>query len=156
MFIFYALLIFALGPSVIATTTTMPKFQPHHVPLLNTLGPYVPLLGNKDISLIRGFWVRVEPAPPNATPSSWSLNKHLDYAIQFEFKPAKGIEAVTFHQIMRRVRDNNWFEVARKEYADATPAQTLITNEKLPLSGYWGRAPELMGAVSDTTVIWNS
>ncbi len=153
MFIFYALLIFALGPSVIATTTTMPKFQPHHVPLLNTLGPYVPLLGNIDISLIRGFWVRVEPAPPNATPSSWSLNKHLDEAIQFESTPAKGIEAVTFHQIIRRVRDNSWFEVVRK---GDRPVHTLITDEKLPLGGYWGRAPELMGIVSDTTVIWNS
>jgi hypothetical protein len=150
MFIFYyALLVFVVSPLVIATTRT-PKFEPHH--MLDEHGPYVPLLGNTDKSL-HGFWVREEPVPPDADTSSWSLNKHLNHAIEFEYAPNGGIVAVTFHKILRRVRDGNWYEVARAEYQDPTPAKTLITDEKLALNGYWGRAPELMGPVSDTTVI---
>jgi hypothetical protein len=148
MFIFYALLVFMVSPLVIATR--MPEFEPHHA--LNEHGPYVPLLGNTDKSL-RGFWVREEPVPPGADTLSWSLNKHLDHAIVFEYAPNGGIVAVTFHRFLRRVRGGNWYEVARAEYQKPSPAGTLITDEKLALNGYWGRAPELIGSVSDTTVI---
>jgi len=143
MFIFYyALLVFALSPSVIAITEMVEFQQQHHA--LNGHGPYVPLLGNTDKSL-RGFWVREEPVLPETNTLSWSLNKHLNHAIKFEYAPNGGIEAVTFHHFLRRVRDKTWYEVARAEYKDPTPAKTQITDEKLALNGYWGRAPELTG-----------
>ena len=47
--------------------------------------------------------------------------------------------------------------MVRKVPSRSSPGLTLkINNEEFQFHGYWGRAPEIFGMVSDAAVIWNS
>ena len=164
MLTLYALLIFALGSSVMA----MPMGQ--LAPRDQDQQPYGEarlLQGNTDKRLTDGLWGRAIPTTSVKLEQAWLSRAHWTFArdcddfIQFfSGLSGHGVETMTIHRVMRKVEGSKMYIADQKDgktqmeaVHDQVPSTDWITYLD---NRYWTREPDIVGQVSDGVSIWKS
>ena len=145
-------LIFVFIHSVIAAGT--PR-SPNLKNMMNAVGVSAILLNNPDHRLVADVWVRVVPAP-----APQGAKYKLDGVIRFGPGGDKG--GVRHLDLLRLPRKEvlNVYKVDRERRRN--PAVPGIVQADVPSNEwryyledtYWRRIPELVGAVSNSRMIW--